>query len=65
MAKALEAMKIEVIASYPAPGPRTGRPSFSDRPPAEVRATHIEACWAPQYVEAAMGQLTPFYARTL
>ena len=28
-------------------------------------ATHIETYWVPKYVEAAMGQLTPFYARTL
>ncbi|MBV7455474.1 alpha/beta hydrolase [Acidovorax sp. sif1233] len=28
-------------------------------------ATHIETYWVPQYVEAAMGQLIPFYARTL
>lgn len=28
-------------------------------------ATHIETYWVPQYVEAAMGKLTPFFARTL
>ncbi|MBB3014125.1 fermentation-respiration switch protein FrsA (DUF1100 family) [Cupriavidus alkaliphilus] len=28
-------------------------------------ATHIETYWVPQYVEAALGQLKPFYARTL
>ena len=28
-------------------------------------ATHIETYWVPQYVEAAMGKLTPFYARTV
>ena len=28
-------------------------------------ATHIETYWVPKYVEAAMGKLTPFYARTL
>ncbi|MCK9489784.1 MAG: alpha/beta hydrolase [Xanthomonadales bacterium] len=28
-------------------------------------ATHIETYWVPEYVEAALGQLTPFYARTL
>ncbi len=27
-------------------------------------ATHIETYWVPKYVEAAMGKLTPFYART-
>jgi fermentation-respiration switch protein FrsA (DUF1100 family) len=29
------------------------------------RATHIETYWVPEYVEAAMGKLTPFFARTL
>lgn len=28
-------------------------------------ATHIETYWVPKYVEAAMGKLTPFYAKTL
>jgi fermentation-respiration switch protein FrsA (DUF1100 family) len=28
-------------------------------------ATHIETYWVPKYVEAALGKLTPFYARTL
>jgi hypothetical protein len=28
-------------------------------------ATHIETYWVPKYVEATMGKLTPFYARTL
>ena len=28
-------------------------------------ATHIETYWVPKYVDAAMGELTPFYARTL
>ncbi|KAF2394064.1 alpha/beta hydrolase [Pseudomonas frederiksbergensis] len=28
-------------------------------------ATHIETYWVPEYVDAALGQLTPFYARTL
>lgn len=28
-------------------------------------ATHIETYWVPKYVEAAMGKLTPFYARSL
>lgn len=28
-------------------------------------ATHIETYWVPQYVEAAIGKLAPFYARTL
>lgn len=28
-------------------------------------ATHIETYWVPKYVEAAMGKLTPFFARTL
>jgi len=28
-------------------------------------ATHIETYWVPKYVEAALGQLKPFYARTL
>ena len=28
-------------------------------------ATHIETYWVPEYVEAAMGQLTPFFERTL
>jgi fermentation-respiration switch protein FrsA (DUF1100 family) len=28
-------------------------------------ATHIETYWVPRYVEAAMGKLAPFYARTL
>lgn len=28
-------------------------------------ATHIETYWVPKYVEAAMGNLTPFFARTL
>lgn len=28
-------------------------------------ATHIETYWIPRYVEAALGKLVPFYARTL
>ncbi len=28
-------------------------------------ATHIETYWVPEYVDAAMGRLTPFFARTL
>lgn len=28
-------------------------------------ATHIETYWVPKYVNAAMGKLTPFFARTL
>ncbi|ADU35083.1 alpha/beta hydrolase [Variovorax paradoxus] len=28
-------------------------------------ATHIESYWVPKYVEAALGKLTPFYAKTL
>lgn len=28
-------------------------------------ATHIETCWVPKYVDAAMGKLAPFFARTL
>jgi fermentation-respiration switch protein FrsA (DUF1100 family) len=28
-------------------------------------ATHIETYWVPTYVDAAMGKLTPFFARTL
>jgi fermentation-respiration switch protein FrsA (DUF1100 family) len=28
-------------------------------------ATHIETYWVPRYVDAAMGKLTEFYARTL
>ncbi|WP_093383568.1 alpha/beta hydrolase [Rugamonas rubra] len=28
-------------------------------------ATHIETYWVPQYVQAALGNLVPFYARTL
>ncbi|HFX2802827.1 TPA: alpha/beta hydrolase [Pseudomonas aeruginosa] len=28
-------------------------------------ATHIETYWVPKYVEAALGQLKPFYERTL
>ena len=28
-------------------------------------ATHIETYWVPKYVAAAMGMLTPFFARTL
>ena len=28
-------------------------------------ATHIETYWIPKYVDAALGKLTPFYARTL
>lgn len=28
-------------------------------------ATHIETYWVPEYVAAAMGKLTPFFARTL
>lgn len=28
-------------------------------------ATHIETYWVPEYVEAAMGKLTPFFGRTL
>jgi fermentation-respiration switch protein FrsA (DUF1100 family) len=31
----------------------------SDRP------THIETYWVPKYVDAALGKLTPFFARTL
>ena len=27
-------------------------------------ATHIETYWVPEYVDAAMGKLTPFFART-
>lgn len=30
-----------------------------------VGATHIETYWVPEYVAAAMGKLTPFFARTL
>jgi len=29
------------------------------------RATHIETYWVPKYVDAAMGKLKPFFARTL
>ena len=29
------------------------------------RATHIETYWVPEYVDAALGKLTPFFARTL
>jgi fermentation-respiration switch protein FrsA (DUF1100 family) len=28
-------------------------------------ATHIETYWVPEYVDAAMGKLAPFFARTL
>ena len=28
-------------------------------------ATHIETYWVPKYVDAAMGKLTQFFARTL
>lgn len=28
-------------------------------------ATHIETYWVPEYVDAAVGELTPFYERTL
>lgn len=28
-------------------------------------ATHIETYWVPKYVDAALGKLAPFYARTL
>lgn len=28
-------------------------------------ASHIETYWVPKYVDAAMGKLTPFFARTL
>ena len=28
-------------------------------------ATHIETYWVPEYVDAALGKLTPFFARTL
>ncbi|MER8825184.1 alpha/beta hydrolase [Mesorhizobium sp. M0938] len=28
-------------------------------------ATHVETYWVPDYVEAALGKLTPFFARTL
>jgi fermentation-respiration switch protein FrsA (DUF1100 family) len=28
-------------------------------------ATHIETYWVPEYLDAAMGKLRPFYARTL
>lgn len=28
-------------------------------------ATHIESYWVPKYVDAAMGKLTAFYAKTL
>lgn len=28
-------------------------------------ATHIETYWVPRYVDAAMGKLTAFYAKTL
>jgi fermentation-respiration switch protein FrsA (DUF1100 family) len=28
-------------------------------------ATHIETYWVPEYVDAAMGKLTPFFARTI
>jgi fermentation-respiration switch protein FrsA (DUF1100 family) len=28
-------------------------------------ATHIETYWVPKYVDAAMGKLNPFFARTL
>jgi len=28
-------------------------------------ATHIETYWVPKYVDAAMGTLTAFYAKTL
>ena len=28
-------------------------------------ATHIQTYWVPKYVEAAMGKLKPFFARTI
>ena len=28
-------------------------------------ATHIETYWVPQYVQAALGKLAPFFAKTL
>lgn len=28
-------------------------------------ATHVETYWVPEYVDAAIGQLAPFFARTL
>ena len=28
-------------------------------------ATHIETYWVPRYVDAAIGKLSAFYARTL
>ena len=28
-------------------------------------ATHIETYWVPKYVQAALGKMTPFYAKTL
>ena len=28
-------------------------------------ATHSETYWVPEYVDAAMGKLKPFFARTL
>jgi fermentation-respiration switch protein FrsA (DUF1100 family) len=28
-------------------------------------ATHIDTCWVPQYVDAAVDKLTAFYSRTL
>ena len=28
-------------------------------------ATHIETYWVPEYVDAAMGKLKPFFGRTL
>lgn len=37
-----------------------------DKEPFRIEgATHIETCWVPHYVNAAMGKLTPFFARTL
>ena len=28
-------------------------------------ATHIQTYWVPKYVEATMGKLKPFFARTI
>ncbi|MNT88365.1 hypothetical protein D3C72_2289180 [compost metagenome] len=28
-------------------------------------ATHIETYWVPKYVQAALGKMMPFYAKTL
>lgn len=28
-------------------------------------ASHIETYWVPEYVDAALGKLTPFFSRTL